>query len=105
MVFGLAWAATPVTAQSYVADITTGETERVRGMSMIGAAQGLGLAAGPAIGGLLSFAGLLAPLYVAPVILAVIAVLVWIGLPKPQTIRRAPRPRRSARSTAACGPF
>jgi len=90
LVFGLSWAATPVTAQSYVADVTTGETERVRGMSMIGAAQGLGLAVGPALGGLLSFTGFLAPLYVAPVILAVIAVLVWIGLPKPQTHQARP---------------
>lgn len=92
VVFGLAWAATPVTAQSYVADVTAGEAERVRGMSMIGAAQGLGLAVGPAAGGLLSFSGLLAPLYVAPAIIAVIAVLVWFLLPKPETnrIRRPP---------------
>lgn len=67
LVFGLAWAATPVTAQSYV---TTGEAERVPGMSMIGAAQGLGLAVGPALGGPLSFSGLLTPMYVAPAILA-----------------------------------
>jgi MFS family permease len=32
LVFGLAWAATPVTAQSYVADTTSGTAERVRGM-------------------------------------------------------------------------
>ena len=36
LLFGLAWAATPVTAQSY---ITSGEGERVRGMSMMGAAR------------------------------------------------------------------
>lgn len=90
VVFGLAWAATPVTAQSFVADSTTGEAERIRGMSMIGAAQGLGMVAGPALGGLLSFTGLLAPVYVAPVILAVIAVLVRLGLPKPQTHQKRP---------------
>jgi MFS transporter, DHA1 family, tetracycline resistance protein len=90
VVFGLAWAATPVTAQSYVADVTSGTAERVRGMSMVGAAQGLGLAVGPALGGVLSITGLLAPIYVAPVILAVIAVLVWIGLPKPQAHRARP---------------
>jgi MFS family permease len=84
VVFGIAWAATPVTAQSYVADVTSGTDERVRGMSMVGAAMGLGMAVGPALGGALSATGLLAPLYVAPVILAVIAVLVGIGLPKPQ---------------------
>ncbi|WP_328443147.1 MFS transporter [Amycolatopsis sp. NBC_00438] len=83
VVFGLAWAATPVTAQSYIADLTSGPAERVRGMSMFGAAQGLALAVGPALGGVLSLAGLIVPIYVAPVILAVIAVLVAIGLPKP----------------------
>lgn len=83
VVFGLAWAATPVTAQSYIADLTSGPAERVRGMSMFGAAQGLALAVGPALGGALSLAGLTVPIYVAPVILAVIAVLVAIGLPKP----------------------
>lgn len=90
VVFGLAWAATPVTAQSYVADVTTGPTERVRGMSVIGAAQGLGLAVGPALGGALSAVGLLAPIYAAPAIVALIGVLVWIGLPRPQA--RGPRP-------------
>jgi MFS family permease len=90
LMFGLAWAATPVTAQSYVADVTTGEAERVRGMSMFGAAQGLALAVGPALGGLLSFAGLLLPIYVAPVILGVIAIVLWRSLPKPQAHRERP---------------
>ena len=90
MVFGVSWGATPVTAQSYVADMTAGGAERVRGMSMIGAAQGLGLAVGPTLGGLLSGFGLLVPMYVAPVILAVIAVLVWVLLPKPQARRARP---------------
>jgi DHA1 family tetracycline resistance protein-like MFS transporter len=90
LMFGLAWAAAPVTAQSYVVDVTTGEAERVRGMSMFGAAQGLALAVGPALGGLLSFAGLLLPIYVAPVILGVIAIVLWRRLPKPQARRERP---------------
>jgi MFS family permease len=98
VVFGLAWAATPVTAQSYVAGLTAGEAERVRGMSVVGAAQGLGLAVGPALGGLLSLAGLLAPVYVAPAVLAVTAVLVWIGLPDPPAHRTRP-------ATAKVSPF
>ncbi|MET7641824.1 MFS transporter [Streptomyces sp. NPDC005438] len=84
VLFGLAWAATPVTAQSYVASMTSGEAERVRGMSIFSAAQGLGLAVGPAIGGLLSIAGLLPPMYVAPAILVVIAVVVAVSVPKPE---------------------
>ncbi|MGW8380598.1 MFS transporter [Streptomyces sp. ODS28] len=90
LVFGLAWAATPVTAQSYVADMTTGEAERVRGMSIFSAAQGLGLAVGPAVGGLLSIGGLLPPMYVAPAILAVIAVLVALKVPKPEAHAKRP---------------
>ncbi|HEX2297974.1 MAG TPA: MFS transporter [Pseudonocardiaceae bacterium] len=101
VVFGIAWAATPVAAQSYVADVTSGTDERVRGMSMVGAAQGLGLAVGPALGGALGLAGLLVPLYVAPAVLVVIAVLAAVGLPKPQahrvrppTVRLSPFDRR-----------
>jgi len=45
-------AATVSTAQAYIAD-TTDESNRARGMGMIGAAFGLGFVIGPAIGGLL----------------------------------------------------
>ncbi|MGI5130198.1 MFS transporter [Pseudonocardia sp. CA-107938] len=89
--FGLSWAATPVTAQSYVAAVTTGPAERVRGMAVIGAAQGLALAVGPAVGGVLSLGGLLVPVFAAPVVLVAIAVLVRIGLPAPPT-RHTPGP-------------
>jgi MFS family permease len=45
------------TAQAYVADLTP-ETERARGIGRVGAAMGLGLMTGPALGGLLSAYGL-----------------------------------------------
>ena len=48
------------TAHAYIADLTTAEN-RARGMSMVGAAFGLGLMAGPALGGLLSGYGLHVP--------------------------------------------
>jgi DHA1 family tetracycline resistance protein-like MFS transporter len=105
VVFGLAWAATPVTAQSYVADMTSGESERVRGMSIFSAAQGLGLAVGPAIGGLLSIAGLLPPMYVAPAILAVIAVLVAVSVPRPQTHQERPAAARVSPFDRRMWPF
>ncbi|GAA6527984.1 hypothetical protein IDVR_37860 [Intrasporangium sp. DVR] len=91
LVFGLAWAATPVAAQSYVVHVTTGERDRVRGMSMVGAAMGLGLAAGPAFGGLLSPSGLLVPAYVAPLLVAAVAVAVARGL-SGQPVRSLNRP-------------
>lgn len=51
-------------AQAYIADSTAKE-ERSRGLGLIGAAFGLGLMAGPAIGGLLSLHSLQAPAYAA----------------------------------------
>jgi len=51
-------------AQAYVADSTEGE-ERARGLGFIGAASGLGIMLGPAIGGFFSRFGLGAPGYVA----------------------------------------
>lgn len=52
------------TAYAYIADVTS-ETERSRGMGLVGAAFGLGLMAGPALGGLLSGFGLAVPAFVA----------------------------------------
>ena len=51
---------TQATAQSYIADRTQPE-RRARGMGLIGAAFGLGLMAGPALGGLLSLCSLHTP--------------------------------------------
>lgn len=51
-------------AQAYVADSTSG-SDRTRGMGLIGAASGLGIMVGPAIGGIFSQWGLGVPGYVA----------------------------------------
>lgn len=51
-------------AHAYIADSTTAET-RSRGMSLAGVAFGLGLMAGPALGGLLSGYGLSVPAFTA----------------------------------------
>jgi len=55
------------TAYAYIADVTTKEN-RARGMGLVGAAFGLGLMAGPAIGGLLSAYGLSTPAFFACVL-------------------------------------
>ncbi len=52
------------TSFTYVADVTTSE-ERSRGMGLVSAAFGLGLMAGPALGGLLSAYGLFVPAFAA----------------------------------------
>ena len=59
-----ACAATISTAQAYIAD-TTDESNRARGMGMIGAAFGLGFVLGPAIGGLLGQNNLRVPAFFA----------------------------------------
>jgi MFS transporter, DHA1 family, tetracycline resistance protein len=105
LLFGLAWAATPVTAQAYVAATTSGQAERVRGMSMVGAAQGLGIALGPALGGALAFGGLLAPLYVAPALIVVVAALVAAGLPRRQAGAAGPASMQVSPFDARVWPF
>ena len=55
------------TAYAYIADVTTSEN-RARSIGMVGAAFGLGLMAGPALGGLLSRHGLFVPAFTASAI-------------------------------------
>ncbi|HLA98726.1 MAG TPA: MFS transporter [Anaerolineales bacterium] len=55
------------TAYAYIADVTSRE-ERSRGMGLVGAAFGLGLMAGPVLGGLLSAYGLGVPAFAASAI-------------------------------------
>ena len=57
-------AGTLATAQAYIADSTPPE-DRARGLGLIGAAFGLGLVGGPALGGLLSLYSLGAPAFAA----------------------------------------
>ncbi|MFC0104859.1 MFS transporter [Kibdelosporangium aridum] len=93
VIFGAALAAVPVAGQAIVAGATTGEKERVKGIALIGAVQGLALIVGPALGGLLAGAGLLAPLYVTPALLVVVAVFIAIKLPstKTQEVTKPPK--------------
>lgn len=58
------------TAYAYIADITS-PAERSRGMGLVGAAFGLGLIAGPALGGWLSAANLTLPAVTAAITAAV----------------------------------
>jgi len=83
--FGTAIAAVPPTAQAYIADVTTDEAARVKGMAGIGAVQGIAIIAGSALGGVLAATGLLTPLIVIPVLL--FGALLLLGL----RLRREPR--------------
>lgn len=75
--------ATLPTAQAYIAD-TTERADRTAGMALIGAAFGLGVVIGPAIGAALSTVSLLAPVYFSAAFALLNAVFVWAKLPEPQ---------------------
>ena len=72
---------TLATAQAYIADSTTKE-DRARGLGLIGAAFGLGLMAGPAIGGLLSLHSLSAPALFASALALTNCVFGYLTLPE-----------------------
>jgi MFS family permease len=81
---------TLATAQAYIADSTTKE-DRVRGLGMIGAAFGLGLVAGPAVGGLLSLHSLSAPALFASVLALTNCAFGYLTVPE----SHAPRLRKN----------
>jgi len=74
-------AATVSTAQAYIAD-TTDESNRARGMGMIGAAFGLGFVIGPAIGGLLGRSDLRMPGFFAAALTFLNLIFAAIRLPE-----------------------
>jgi DHA1 family tetracycline resistance protein-like MFS transporter len=69
------------TAYAYIAD-STSPKERSRGMGLVGAAFGLGVMVGPALGGLLSRYGLGVPAFVASVIALANVIFGWLALPE-----------------------
>lgn len=82
LVGGLYSSATLPTAQAYIADVTPRE-DRTRGMALVGAAFGLAVVFGPALGAALAPLGLLVPVYVSSAIAFVNAAFVWLRLPEP----------------------
>jgi DHA1 family tetracycline resistance protein-like MFS transporter len=75
------------TAYAYIADVTTSEN-RARGMGMVGAAFGLGLMAGPALGGLLSKYGLYLPAFTASAIALSNVIFGYFVLPESLPMER-----------------
>ena len=72
---------TLATAQAYIAD-STEPTERARGLGLIGAAFGLGLIAGPVLGGILSLFSLGAPAFAASALALANATFGFFKLPE-----------------------
>lgn len=83
--FGAAIAAVTPTAQAYIADVTTDEAARVKGMAGVGAVQGVAMVGGSIVGGVLSAFGLITPLVAVPLLLTAALVLLATRL------RREPR--------------
>ena len=79
-------------AQAYVAD-ATGPEDRAHGMGMLGAASGLGVLIGPAIGGYFSQFGYAVPGFIAAALCAVNGVAAVFFLPES---RRRPAGRKAA---------
>ena len=75
------------TAYAYIADVTQPE-ERSRGMSLVGAAFGLGMIGGPALGGLLSGYGLAAPAFTAAAVAFGNVVFGFFVLPESLPVER-----------------
>ena len=85
---------TQATAQAYIADSTSPE-DRVRGLGLIGAAFGLGLMAGPTLGGLLSLYSLHAPAFAASALALANAAFGFFVLPESLPPKlRTPTPLR-----------
>lgn len=82
LIGGLYSSATLPTAQAYVADVTE-RADRTSGMAMIGAAFGLAIVFGPAIGATLAPFGLLVPVYLSSGIAFLNAIFVVFRLPEP----------------------
>jgi MFS transporter, DHA1 family, tetracycline resistance protein len=78
-------------AQAYVAD-TTGPSDRAHGLGMLGAASGLGILVGPAIGGFFSPFGYPVPGFIAAAMCATNGIAAIFFLPESQRARAADRP-------------
>lgn len=92
--FGAAVAAMPPTAQAYITDITDDETTRVKGMAALGAIQASSMITGAALGGILAVFGLLVPLIVIPILLAIGWVLLAARLQREPRTTLIARPAR-----------
>lgn len=82
LLFGFGIAAVPVAALASAAALSEGESARTRLIGFVGAAQGLSLIMGPALGGGLALVSLLLPVYVAPVVVASLGVFVLLRVPR-----------------------
>lgn len=91
LIGGLLSSATLPTAQAYIADVTERD-DRSAGMALIGAAFGLAVVFGPALGALLAQIGLLVPIMVSSGVAILNALFVWAKLPESKRQVRSQAP-------------
>lgn len=77
---GVVSSATLPTAMAYLADITEEGPERSKGLGMLGAAMGLGMIFGPALGGWLGHYFFIAPFFVAGGLVLLVVPFAWFFL-------------------------
>lgn len=92
---GIVSSATLPTAMAYMADITS-ETDRSKNMGKIGAAMGLGMVFGPALGGWLGHFSFSVPFFAAGGLALMILPFAWAMLP--ETLKQ-PVNRRAGKAT------
>lgn len=90
-------------AGAYIADISD-DSQRARRYGWLGASFGLGLVAGPVIGGLLGAVWLRAPFLAAAALATLNFALAWLALPEPRRTR-APAPQRARSSLRELAPW
>ncbi|WBB99842.1 hypothetical protein O7543_03745 [Solwaraspora sp. WMMA2080] len=89
LLFGAGLAAVPVAALAIVVAGSTAQ-ERTGAVGKLGAAQGLAIVLGPAIGAVVAFAGLLGPVWAAPA--AVLTALLLMFVLVPPSVTTGPPP-------------
>jgi len=92
-------AATMPTTMAYVSD-STSEQERGGGMGVLGAAIGLGMVGGPALGGLLGSQSLSMPFFLTAGVCLITVLLVLAWLPESLTVERRQQAALEVRSAA-----
>lgn len=91
--FGLAWPAITSASLALIAD-TTSKEERSSGTALIGAAQGVGMVIGPAIGGALAMISIIAPFVFASVLPLLGYAYTRAALPVTNLPERSEKPSR-----------
>lgn len=103
--FGAAMAAVPPTAMAFTADVTPDPDQRVKGMSGVGAVQGIAMVAGALVGGLLASFGLITPLIAIPILLGIGLLLLIFRLRREPASELVKAPKKVSPFDSRVWPF